>query len=71
MVVSEYGPAVIDHVLLKVGFPPNVKLGKGFDIAQVDKICEALEEAECLLNLGLSKPSKVRSSRQRIIYCCL
>lgn len=52
---------MIDHVLLKVGFPPNVKLGKGFDIAQVDKISEALEEAECLLNLGLSKPSKVRS----------
>lgn len=54
----EYGPAVLDHVLLKVGFQKNIKLGKGFDISQVNKIVEALQEAERLLDLALSKPSK-------------
>uniref|UniRef100_A0A1B6FD40 NFACT RNA-binding domain-containing protein n=1 Tax=Cuerna arida TaxID=1464854 RepID=A0A1B6FD40_9HEMI len=54
----EYGPAVIDHMLLKVGLPPGVKLGKGFDISQVDKLCEALQEAESLLNQALTQPSK-------------
>lgn len=30
----------------------------------MDKICEALEEAESLLNLGLSKPSKVSPNKE-------
>lgn len=43
---------------MKAGFQKNIKLGKGFDIHQVDKVVEALQEAEKLLDLGLSKPSK-------------
>ncbi|XP_054262763.1 ribosome quality control complex subunit NEMF homolog [Macrosteles quadrilineatus] len=54
----EYGPAVIDHMLLKVGLPPGVKLGKGFDLSQLHKICEALQEAEALLDQALQQPSK-------------
>jgi len=55
----EYGPAVIDHTLLKVGLPSGVKLGKGFEVSQVDKLCEALREAESLLDQALQQPSKV------------
>jgi hypothetical protein len=31
---TEYGPAVIDHCLLGAGLPENVKIGKGFTVAE-------------------------------------
>ncbi|XP_064621193.1 ribosome quality control complex subunit NEMF-like [Lineus longissimus] len=46
----EYGPAVIDHCLLSVGFPENAKIGKGFTLAEdMPKLMSALELAEKLL----------------------
>lgn len=57
--LAEYGPALIDHMLLKVGFPVGVKLGKGFEIDQSDKLVEAFQEAEALLDHALKHPSKV------------
>lgn len=67
--LAEYGPAVIDHMLLKVGFPLGVKLGKGFELNQVDKLVEAFQEAETLLDNALKHPSKVRSYCNRTNKC--
>ncbi|KAG8243184.1 hypothetical protein J6590_050295 [Homalodisca vitripennis] len=51
-------------MLLKVGLPHGVKLGKGFDISQMDKLCEALQEAESLLDQALTQPSKLLKEKQ-------
>ena len=66
--VSEYGPAIIDHILMKAGYLKNVKLGKGFDISQVNKIVEALQEAEKLLDTALSRPSKASIIDWRLYF---
>ena len=29
-----YGAALIEHCLMEVGFPENVKIGKGFNVAE-------------------------------------
>ncbi|CAH1102827.1 unnamed protein product [Psylliodes chrysocephalus] len=43
----EYGPAVIEHVLLKHSFPNSTKIGKNFDpMENIDKIMEAIRDAE-------------------------
>ncbi|RZC38320.1 nuclear export mediator factor NEMF -like [Asbolus verrucosus] len=45
----EYGPAIIEHVLLKQGFPNSTKIGKTFSIENdIQKVVCALEEAERL-----------------------
>ncbi|XP_063231273.1 ribosome quality control complex subunit NEMF homolog [Bacillus rossius redtenbacheri] len=55
----EYGPAIIDHVLLKAGFPPNCKLGKGFDPQQdMPRLCAAMEMAEDLMSQAAKQASK-------------
>ena len=33
-IYPDYGPALLDHCLLEVGFSENVKLGKGFNITE-------------------------------------
>lgn len=55
----EYGPAVIDHVLLTVGLKPGMKWGKDFDLNHLQKLSEALQEAEKLLDNALQSPAKV------------
>ncbi|GAB6026032.1 hypothetical protein CHUAL_012242 [Chamberlinius hualienensis] len=43
----EFGPALIEHVLLKFGFTENVKIGKGFKVHQdISKLVSALEDAD-------------------------
>nr|CAD7430506.1 unnamed protein product [Timema monikensis] len=56
---GEYGPAIIDHVLLQAGFPSNCKLGKGFSLSEdLPKLCAALDEAEQLMIQAAQQASK-------------
>jgi len=50
MIVA-YGPAVIDHCLQSVGFPPSTALGSGgFDVtSDLPRLVEALDIAEGLM----------------------
>lgn len=57
--LAEYGPAVIDHMLLSVGLPLGAKLGKDFQRNQVQLFVDGLREAEALLDTALKYPSKV------------
>jgi len=55
----DYGPAILEHVLLGVGFKENVKVGNGFHInADMSRLLEAINVAESMLNDFISKPSK-------------
>lgn len=55
----EVGAAVIDHVLLEVGFQLGCKVGKEFDVEKdVDKLYIALENAEKMLNNAKKDLSK-------------
>ncbi|XP_044729059.1 nuclear export mediator factor NEMF homolog [Chrysoperla carnea] len=55
----DYGPAVIDHVLLEAGFPSNCKLGKQFDIENdIEKLHAALLKAEELICVASKTTSK-------------
>jgi hypothetical protein len=56
----DYGPAIIEHVLLKSGFNAGCKLGKGFDMKKdTPKLLAALDEADHLLDLALQREPKV------------
>ncbi|XP_049952116.1 ribosome quality control complex subunit NEMF-like [Schistocerca serialis cubense] len=55
----EYGPAVIEHVLLRGGFPSGCKFGKNFNVTEdLPKLCEALTEAEKLMENAARQVSK-------------
>lgn len=63
---ADYGPAVIEHTLLKAGFNAGCKLGKGFDLDKdAPKLFAALTEADHLLDQALQQESKVR---QEVIF---
>jgi predicted ribosome quality control (RQC) complex YloA/Tae2 family protein len=48
----DYGPAIVEHALLKSGFTTGCKLGKGFDLEKdMPKLMAALSEADHLLDL--------------------
>lgn len=65
----DYGPAIIEHVLLKAGFNASCKLGKGFDLEKdMPKLLTALNEADCLLDLALQWEPKV-SQEGPYAYC--
>lgn len=34
LIPTVYGAALIEHCLMEVGFPENVKIGKGFNVAE-------------------------------------
>lgn len=56
----EYGPALIEHVLLGAGFVGNVKFGKDFSLENdCGRVHKALCEADDILGEAASKPSKV------------
>lgn len=56
---SEYGPALIDHVLLKAGFPDGCKLRKDFNFEEDwPRLEAALEAADQFFNEQLSKGVK-------------
>ncbi|KAG8228129.1 hypothetical protein J437_LFUL000131, partial [Ladona fulva] len=55
----EYGPAMIEHMIISAGLPPNCKLGKTFDIARdVDALYKSLLEAENLMTYAAKEVSK-------------
>ncbi|KAJ9582431.1 hypothetical protein L9F63_003229 [Diploptera punctata] len=55
----EYGPALIDHALLKAGYKPNCKIGKDFNINEdLLKLIDAFHEAEHIMDQSLKQPSK-------------
>ncbi|GFN73720.1 nuclear export mediator factor nemf-like, partial [Plakobranchus ocellatus] len=55
----DYGPAIVEHVLLGAGFAENAKIGKGFDLnTDLDRLMQALEEAESLFLKLTSEPCK-------------
>lgn len=56
----EYGPAVIEHVLLLTGFPSGVKINKGIDPnseEDLKKLVEALQQAEHIIDRALQDKS--------------
>lgn len=40
--VSDYGPAMTEHCLQTIGFPENVKVGKGFNVTEGQLPCNRL-----------------------------
>jgi hypothetical protein len=57
---ADYGPAIIEHVLLQAGFTAGCKLGKGFDSDKdMPKLLAALSEADHLLDQALHQETKV------------
>lgn len=56
----EYGPAIVDHVLLRQGFSNSTKIGKTFNIQQdIDKLMDAVVEAENIFQLAKQNHEKV------------
>ncbi|CAH1998985.1 unnamed protein product [Acanthoscelides obtectus] len=56
----EYGPPLIEHVLVKHGFTNATKIGKTFNIMEdIDRLMEALQEAEDILQAAKKEHSKV------------
>lgn len=58
----EYGPAVIDHILLLAEFPAGVKINKGLDPNSEEDICklmEALQQAEHMIDRAMQEKSRV------------
>jgi len=63
----DYGPAIIEHVLLKSGFTTGCKLGKGFDLEKdMPKLMAALSEADHLLDLVAHQEPKVSQEVPRM-----
>ncbi|KAF2894967.1 hypothetical protein ILUMI_11200 [Ignelater luminosus] len=55
----DYGPALIEHVLLKHGFTNVSKIGKTFDITNdINELFVALQEAEVIMENAKKEPSK-------------
>ncbi|XP_012257148.2 ribosome quality control complex subunit NEMF homolog [Athalia rosae] len=55
----EFGPAIIDHVLLQADFPAGCKIGKGFDTAtDFPKLATALKNAENIFQEATKNISK-------------
>ncbi|XP_034933675.1 nuclear export mediator factor NEMF [Chelonus insularis] len=55
----EFGSALIDHVLLKSGFPSNCKIEKTFNVKEdMDKLWSALQLADQILEDAKKGPSK-------------
>ncbi|XP_063538930.1 ribosome quality control complex subunit NEMF homolog [Cydia strobilella] len=59
----EYGPAIIDHVLLESGLTGNMKIstepGKGFFVERdLDKLLEAVKKAEALMETARREVAK-------------
>lgn len=55
----DYGPAIIEHVLLQQNFNSNAKIGKTFDIkSDIDNLMLALDAAEIIFEEGKKGSSK-------------
>lgn len=56
---TEYGPAILEHVLVGVGFAPNCKLGKSFQAPQdIPRLLDAFILAETIFDEALARTSK-------------
>lgn len=56
----EYGPSLIEHVLVKRGILNSAKIDKTFDINQnIDKVVDAMSEAYTIFKNAQNEPSKV------------
>lgn len=56
----DFGGPLLEHVLLGVDISPNGKFGKDIDLEKdLDKIMEALEEAQKIMNSAQTIPIKV------------
>lgn len=72
---SEYGPAIIDHVLLEQGLSGNLRLindpgGKGFNIERDFTTLEnAIQQAEELLQSGKTNTAKVTCNTYVDLQC--
>lgn len=56
----EYGPALIEHALLRFGFTNASKVGKTFIITNdLPKLMEAIQEADSILESAKNQPFKV------------
>ncbi|XP_046459806.1 nuclear export mediator factor NEMF-like isoform X2 [Daphnia pulex] len=65
---TNYGPALIEHVLLEFGFPPNSRIGTQFDITRdLPKLHLALKSADSIMqNIGsISKGIVVQKRESR------
>ena len=62
MITTDYGPALIEHVLLGVDLRGTEKIGQGFDLQNnLSKIINALKEAQDIVenaSLSVSKANK-------------
>ncbi|XP_076267295.1 nuclear export mediator factor NEMF homolog Clbn isoform X1 [Rhynchophorus ferrugineus] len=55
----EYGPSLIEHVLVKRGILNSAKIGKNFDITQdIDKVVDAVSEAYRIFQNAQKEASK-------------
>ncbi|XP_018913682.2 ribosome quality control complex subunit NEMF homolog [Bemisia tabaci] len=55
----EYGPTILEHVLLEVNLAGNMKVGKTFIIDQhLPQLLEAFSAAERLINEAIKSPAK-------------
>ncbi|XP_078313250.1 ribosome quality control complex subunit NEMF-like isoform X3 [Crassostrea virginica] len=53
----DYGPAMTEHCLQTIGFPENVKVGKGFNVTEdMEKLRRAIQLAESLLEKLSAEP---------------
>lgn len=62
ILISEYGPPLIEHVLLKQGFKNSLKITDKLIKEDVDKILDALHEAESIFTAAKKSPSKVSNN---------
>lgn len=67
----EYGPALLEHVLLKHGFTNASKVGKTFDITKdIDRLVEAIKEADEIMESAKKQTAKVNKNT-KMIQCHL
>lgn len=60
----DYGPALIEHVLLKHGFTNASKIGKSFDINNdINELFLAIQDAEVMMEKAKKEVSKVKRTR--------
>lgn len=61
--LAEFGPSLIEHVLLKQGFGNSTKIGKTFDVSvDVDKLMQGILEADKIFKVAQTECQKVCNS---------
>ncbi|KAB0803533.1 hypothetical protein PPYR_00503 [Photinus pyralis] len=59
MMNLDYGPSLIEHVLLKSGFANSTKLGKSFEInTDIERLFSAIEEAKQIVEVAKTQNCK-------------